>query len=278
MGGSAGKVKCFNPSYSPFFLVTLVPHCRETFLWIIEKGKCGLFSPLKEMNPPPSGTSGTLPYVIANSPVAKRLNRRFYHLGVVRSDLPVRDVSQLQDPESVAYFPVPAVGLNPQHELQRLTEFHASGAPPPLPKYFSDVDRCRHFAHGRGGTDVGPHFVNRPSYQLSTGAPPLSMYSPLLKEMLAINASALEQLNTSSGVSSTTEHGSRSREGRSPSPYGAGQPVRRSSVEVARSSSSLEATRAVRRRHHLVEQQKLLRVLTKLGHPNQVTVYLPQPS
>lgn len=303
------------------------------------QGTPSLRSPEKSFSPfvniPRSGVLLPNP----GSPSSLKMNRRFYHLGVERTELPPRDPESLMDPECIAYIPQAPPGLNASHELQRNLAFNASGSPPPKPKYYSDIDRCRHCAHpaSGGGMDVGPHLVYRPSYQLSIGDYP---HTPLYKELLTINMLQLEELkrndrgDTTStiyiGQSEQQNNGSPSKgrrastsmagasvgwspstkrlpsmspsvlqavlpessldvdpplvemlvDGASPSPI-VGSPNRNNvqsirSLEVARRSSSLEATKQARRKTTLFKREKQLVALTRMGHPNQVTVYLPQ--
>jgi hypothetical protein len=256
------------------------------------------------------------------SPASFKMNRRFYHLGVERTELPPRDADSLMDPECIAYIPQAPPGLNASHELQRSLAFNASGSPPPKPKYYSDIDRCRHCAHpaSGGGMDVGPHLVYRPSYQLSIGD---YTHTSLYKELLTINMLQLEELRNagegSQGVAGqveredglTQKRASTSMSGASvgwspstrrlptmspavlnavlpaspsathdPAPI-VGTPTRGNvqsirSLEIARRGSSLEATKQTRRRTTLYKREKQLAALTRMGHPNQVTVYLPQ--
>jgi hypothetical protein len=298
--------------------------------------------PIYLMSTPPSaqqqGTSSLITFPQRNevllpnakSPSSTKMRRRFYHLGVERTDLPPRDIASLTDPECVAYIPQVPPGLNANLELQRNLQYNATGSPPPKPKYFSDVDRCHHFAlpSSGGGMDVGPHFIYRPAYQLAMGDYP---HTDLFKEFLTLNMSELEEMRrgtstatidlaSRSGVSiystpsrrrvSTSMAGAnvewspsnRPRESSaSPLPHQdieaqspetsraedhqlgiiAGSPTRVTiqalrSFDVARQSSSLEATKQTRRRNILLKREKQLKVLTKMGHPNQVTVYLPQ--
>jgi hypothetical protein len=277
-------------------------------------------------------TNGSVILPLAGSPACftQKFRRRFFHLGVERSSPPPRDAQSLADTETFcAYIPTGLPGCDASFELRRALEFNASGSPPPAPKYYNDIDRCRHFVHGRSGTDVAAHFVNRPSYQLSTGGAPLSSHSSLLKEMLLLNQQELSHLQRRSGGFDMAEYdGSRSSSRRvgddshsqmdtkqvslsrysaaSPSPSqpheaamattagvrcssnpSSPSPTSRSllgplrgrvasSLEVARRGSSLEATRRVRRVQQLSQRASLLRALTRMGHPNQVTVYLPQ--
>lgn len=327
---------CSRPDLHPFLLilVCLPPPSQMTKTRELILGDCfmdvhaedsGTPTPHSGVppSPPPEDSSfSRIGVLLPNhaSPSCAKMRRRFYHLGVERTDLPPRDAAHLLDPGCVAYIPEVPPGLNATHELQRNLVFNATGSPPPKPKYFSDIDRCRHCAHpiSGGGMDVGPHLINRPGYKLSVGD---YVHTDMYKNLLTINMRELGEIRSRASSTSLHRAGSMgqhsaarvggnvewspssrraqaspqpavtpqpddgvddaSPNGRderpSPAPTLAGSPSRSiRSLDIARRSSSLEATKQARRRTVLLKQEKQLALLTRMGHPNQITVYIPQ--
>jgi hypothetical protein len=168
------------------------------------------------------------------------LKRRFYHLGMERSDRPPRDFEDSSVPpsERLSYAPR-TFGDNEEEDMQRLTLFDASGEAPPKPHYLTDIDRARHFVHLLGGMDVAPHFASRPSFLLCRGGSLPMQHSELYKSVLAARSRELSALQLQLSERAAARKSDHATEAHRPSPLLSPTPAEPSSLQSPSPTASI---------------------------------------